>query len=347
MPDYNVSHQILNMIDRGPERPDVYMVYCHNPVYSNGDCHENERVFKDEKKIPFLVSVDVAMSETTRLADLVLPDATYLERWTCHGTLSPEGVPEYYIRQPMHPPLGEARNFCDVACDVAQRLAMDLGFQSAEEFVERACESTTAVRNAGGFEYMKENGIYVDKGAKPGYAPPRTATIKSDRLAGKGFDAIPAWMPVPWHEDLSPGELILITFKVNVHSHSRTQNCKWLTELYHENPAWIHPATAASLGIEDGDDIVLSSEVGRITTKAHVTQGIHPDAIAVSNHGGHWAYGDYASGEKSTVYIPETDSHNKWWDSNGTHINIIIPNRGDPIAGSMCWNDTVVRVEKA
>ena len=101
------------------------------------------------------------------------------------------------------------------------------------------------------------------------------------------------------------------------------------------------------MGIEDGDEIVLSSATGRITTRAHVTQGIHPNAIAVSNHGGHWAYGEYASGERSDAQIPETDLRHKWWSRNGAHINIIIPNKGDPIAGSMCWNDTVVRVEKS
>ncbi len=347
VPDYNVSHQILTMIDKGPERPDIYMVYCHNPVYSNGDCRENERVFKDEGKIPFLVSIDVAMSETTRLADLVLPDATYLERWTCHGTGSPEGVPEYYIRQPMHPPMGEARNFCDVACEVSERMGLDLGFESAEEVVERACESTPAVKAAGGFAYMKEHGLYADRSAASGYAPPRSAKIKSETLADKGFDAIPSWMPVPGHENLSPGELILTTYKVNVHTHSRTQNCKWLTELYHDNPAWIHPGTATALGIKDGDEIILLSDVGRITTRARVTQGIHPDAIAVSNHGGHWAYGEYASGKRNDDQIEEADLRYKWWDRNGAHINIVIPNKGDPIAGSMCWNDTVVRVEKA
>jgi anaerobic selenocysteine-containing dehydrogenase len=346
MPNYNVSHQILNMIDKGPERPDVYMVYCHNPVYSNGDCRENERVFKDEEKIPFLVSVDVAMSETTRLADLVLPDATYLERWTCHGTGSPEGIPEYYIRQPMHAPLGEARNFCDVACEISGRMGLDLGFQSAEDFVKAACESTSAVRRAGGFEYMKEHGLYADKRAMPGYSPPRSANIKSQALADAGFDAIPSWMPVPWHENLASNELILTTFKVALQSHSRTQNCKWLTELYHDNPAWIHPRTAAALGIEHGDEIELSSDVGRIVTRAHVTHGVHPDAIAISNHGGHWAYGRYASGEESATHAPDGDTRHKWWDHNGAHVNIVIPNRGDPIAGSMCWNDTVVRVKK-
>ena len=139
-----VSHQILHMIDKGPARPDLYMVYCHNPVYSNGDCKTNARVFADSDKIPFLVSVDVGMSETTMLADLVLPDAVYLERWTYDGKVSYEGVAEYQIRQPIRPPQGESRPFADVACELAERLGINLGFHSAEEYVRAACEATPA-----------------------------------------------------------------------------------------------------------------------------------------------------------------------------------------------------------
>jgi hypothetical protein len=37
-------------------------------------------------------------------------------------------------------------------------------------------------------------------------------------------------------------DLVLTTFKVPVQTHSRTQGCKWLTEMHHEKPAWFHPA---------------------------------------------------------------------------------------------------------
>jgi anaerobic selenocysteine-containing dehydrogenase len=347
-PTAHVSHQILSMIDKGPERPEIYMVYCHNPVYSNGDCRDNEKILRDEEKIPFLISVDVGLSETSVLADLVLPDATYLERWSYVGRTSPEGEAEYSIRQPMHPPLGEARNFCDVACDIAKRLGLGLGFSSAEEFVRRACEVTPGVKDVGGFEYMKEHGIWCDSGLDDSEPAPKTTffQIKSQALAAKGFSAIPGWMPVPEHENLSKSELILITFKVPTQSHSRTQNCKWLTELYHENPVWIHPETAADLDIGDGDAVALSSDVGEIVTKARLTEGIHPRAVAISNHCGHWAYGEYASGTKSFVHVSEPDGRLKWWKDSGVHPNWIIPNRGDPIAGALCWMDTVVRVQR-
>ncbi|MDH5399678.1 MAG: molybdopterin-dependent oxidoreductase [Cyclobacteriaceae bacterium] len=341
----DVSHQIVNMIDKGPDRPELYMVYCHNPVYSNGQCDNNIRLYKDTSKIPFLVAVDVALSETTELADLVLPDASYLERWTCERGSTPEGTSELYVRQPLASSPGETRNFVDVACQLADKLDLNLGFSSAEEFVRETCNNTPGVKEAGGFEYIKGQGIYHGEKPEKKLEKRKILTLRSKRLEEHGFSGLPDWMPVPGHQSMKEGELVLTTFKVNVQTHSRTQNCKWLTELYHENPAWINTKTATILGIKDGDMIRVRSGVGEIAIRARVTQGIHPQAVAISNHGGHWAWGEYASGKKSFVNGGDIDSDNKWWDGNGAHVNRIIPNIGDPISGSMCWNDTVVVVE--
>ncbi len=409
-PTHHASHQVFNMIREGPERPEIYMFYCYNPAYVNGECQANIDLMKDEKKIPFLVAVDVALSESSELADLVLPDATYLERWTCDDMVAANQVPEFYIRQPMVKPLGESRNFCDVVCEIARMLDLNLGFNSAEEFVKNGCENTPGVKEAGGFEYMKKHGAWYDKSAKPAYFshalevdtsgatldadtgvyykkeegntdyssldskhaakqyiaqkcgdgtarrgfPPdkhRWKTglfeIRSKALEDKGFDAIPSWMPIPEHEEMASDQLILTTFKVAVQTHSRTQNSKWLTELYHDNPAWINPDTARKLNITDGDLINLKSSVGDINIKAHITEGIVPEVIAISNHCGHWAYGEYASGKESTVHVCESDCHYIWWKEKGVHLNWIIPNIGDPIGGAQRWMDTVVTVSKA
>lgn len=425
-PTHHASHRVFDMIRKGPERPDIYMFYCYNPVYVNGDVQANIDLMKDEQKMPFTVGVDVALSESTELADLVLPDATYLERWTCDDMVCPSQLREFYIRQPMVKPLGEARNFCNVVCDIAKQLDIDLGFSSAEEFVRNGCQNTPGVKEAGGFEYMKKHGAWYDKNAKPAYFshtkkvdvtgatldqatgvyykmgpkdtdyssldskhaakqyvaqrcgdgvarkgfPPdkhRWKTgileLRSKALADKGFDAIPSWMPIPEHQKMGPDGLILTTFKVNVQTHSRTQNCKWLTEIYHENPAWIHPKTAARQGIKDKDLIKVRSSVGEITTKARVSESIVPGVVAISYHCGHWAWGGYASGKAckdNYGHICETDCDNKWWgkgsgnnglkvwrDGRGVHPNWIIPNAGDPIGGSLRWMDTVVKVSKA
>ena len=425
-PTHHASHQVFHMIDKGPDRPEIYMIYCYNPVYVNGNVQANIDLMKDEQKMPFTVAVDIALSETADLADLVLPDTTYLERWTCDDMVCPSQIKEYYIRQPMVKPLGQVRNFCDVVCDIAKRMGFDLGFSSAEEFVKNGCENTPGVKEAGGFEYMKKHGAWYDKTAKQaffshtkkidvsgatldkvtgtyykkgskdkdyssldakhaaaqyvaqrcgdgvarkGFPPDKhkwktgILELRSKSLADKGFDAIPAWMSIPEHEAMGSDDLILTTFKVAVQTHSRTQNCKWLTEIYNENPAWIHPKTAAARSIKDGDMISVKSSVGEIITKAHVTETIAPGVVAISYHCGHWAWGGYASGKSckdNFGHVCEPDCHNKWWgknsvdkgprvwrDGRGVHVNWIIPNAGEPIAGGLRWMDTVVKVAKA
>jgi thiosulfate reductase / polysulfide reductase chain A len=424
-PNHHVSNQIFEVIKDGfAGRPDVYMWYMYQPVYSNGDCKANEDVLKDETILPFTVAVSPFYDESSSLADIILPEATYLERWDWEDMVSPDQRPEYYIRQPIVPPMGETRDFGDVVCDLAKKLDMPLGFDTKEEFVRLSCEMTPAVKAAGGFDYMKKHGVFHDpaeeaafysymrkissadfgnekvifdekdqiywnwtkshaksrkealetgymhtKNAYKGYVgqliggtvyrgfPPDKVNktgymeLYSELMEEKGFKPLPSYYPIEEHQAMNTDELVLVTYKVNVQSHSRTQNCKWLTEIYHDNPAWINPATAEARGISNGDLIKVRSEIGEITTKAQVTPAVVPGTIAISNHCGHWMYGRYASGNPTPDDlrgdIKDRDSDRIWWaDKRGAHPNWLIPNKPDPISGEQRWNDTVVSVEK-
>jgi anaerobic selenocysteine-containing dehydrogenase len=420
-PTHHVNHQVLKMIKDGSAgRPEIYMWYCYTPVYSNGDVQENIDVLKDESMIPYTVCSNPFYDESAALADIILPDATYLERWDWEDMVSPKQVPEYYIRQPMVKPLGEARDFADVCCELAERMGFPLGFSSKEEFVKESCEETPDVKKAGGFEYMKAHGVWHDPNAKPkyftykkevkpeklaadsvifdeatgvywnwhkskakseeeakekGYAHTKNAykgyvgqkigynvyagfkpdkvnksgyfEIYSSLMEEKGFPPLPTYTPIPEHEAMTADDLILTTYKVNVQTHSRTQNCKWLTEIYHDNPAWINPETAKARGIADGDPIRIKTKVGELETRARVTPAVVPGVVAVSFHCGHWEYGRYASGKKGpTGHEDDPDLKRKWWTRTGAHPNWIIPNRPDPINGQQCWMDEVATVTK-
>ncbi len=422
MPTHHMSHHVFKMIkDGGAGRPEVYMWYCYQPVYSNGDVAENIEVLKDESMIPFTVAVSPFYDESSALADLILPDVTYLERWDWEDMVSPSQVPEYYLRQPIVAPLGETRNFGDVVCELAMRMGFPLGVASMEEFVRLSCDMTPGVKEAGGFEYMKANGVWHDAHAKPrffsyakvvkpgdlakdgvifdqatgvhwnwrkskakseeaaleeGYAHTKNAYkgyvgqeiggavykgFKPDKvnksgffefystiMEDKGLPPLPTYTAIPDHQSLAEDDLVLTTFKVAVQVHSRTQNCKWLTEIFHDNPAWINPATANSLGIGDGDAIMVRSATGELATTARVTPAIVPGAIAISFHSGHWEYGRYASGNKAPMAEgEEAEGEHRWWTTTGAHPNWIIPNKPDPVNGQQCWMDTVVKVTKA
>ncbi len=424
-PNHHVSQMTLEVIRDGfAGRPDIYMWYMYQPVYSNADCKTNEDILKDESILPFTVAVSPFYDESSALADLILPEATYLERWDWEDMVSPMQIPEYYIRQPIVPPMGETRDFGDVVCDLARKLDMPLGFDTKEEFVRASCEMTPAVKAAGGFDYMKANGVYHDADEKAaffsymreipdsavndekvifdekeqlywnwtkskaksreealatgymntgksykgyvgqlidgtvyrGFPPDKVnktgyMELYSELMEAKGFTPMPSYYPIPDHQDMAADELVLITYKVNVQSHSRTQNCKWLTEIYHDNPAWLNPETAASRGIETGDLIRVKSEIGEIVTKARVTPAVIPGAVAISNHCGHWKYGRYASGDTTPANlatdIVDRDANRIWWaDDRGMHPNWVIPNKADPIGGQQAWNDAVVTIQK-
>jgi anaerobic selenocysteine-containing dehydrogenase len=421
-PTHHANHQVLKVIKDGKAgRPEVYMWYCYTPVYANGECQENIDILKDESLIPYNVCVNAYYDESAALADIILPNPSYLEWWDWEDMVSPMQIPEYYIRQPFVKPLGESRDFKDVVCDLANRLGFPLGFNSAEEFVKMSCEKTPGVKEAGGFEYMKTRGVWHDPNAKPkyymykkevkegdlkkdgvildqatgvywnwhkskakseeeakkkGYTKTKNAykgyvgqeiggkvykgfkpdkvnksgyfEVYSELLKIKKYPALPTYMPIPEHEKMGPDELILTTFKIPVQIHSRSANCKWLTEIAHDNPAKINTETARKLGIKDGDKIKVRSSVGEITTTADVTEAVVPGIVAISHHLGHWEYGRYASGKKAPLAGDDDPGlKEKWWSTYGVHPNWIIPNSPDPINGQQRWMDTVVKVTKA
>ena len=420
-PNHHANHQVLKMIKDGRAgRPEIYMWYCYTPVYSHGETQENIDILKDEKLIPYTVCVSPYYDESGSLADLILPNPSYLEWWDWEDNVSPTQVAEYYIRQPFVKPLGECRDFKDVVCELAERMGFPLGFKTAEEFVKLSCEMTPGVKEAGGFEYMKKHGVWHDAKAKPkyfmykreikpealkkdgvildeatgvywnwkkvhvkseeeakkkGYLHTKSAYkgyvgqeidgkvyagFKPDKVNKSGYfelyselmkikklSPLPTYRPIPALEKMGPDDLVLTSYKVPVHIHSRSANCKWLTEICHRNPAMINPVDAEPRGIKSGDKIKVKSAIAEITTTANVTEAIVPGAIAISHSLGHWQYGRYASGKKAPMAGDnDPDLKVKWWNEYGVHPNWVMANKPDPISGQWAMLDNPVTLTK-
>lgn len=171
--------------------------------------------------------------------------------------------------------------------------------------------------------------------------------LYSERLKTLGKSPLPAYTPIPEHQEMAPDQLVLTTYKVNIHTNSATQNCRFADEIYYENPAWLNPTTAKAHGIKNGDAITITSAIGEMKTTARVTHAVAPWAIAVSTHCGRTAYGRFASGGRSPAGVDDNKlDRAKWWKRAGAHPNGIIPKSSDPISGEQRWMDTVVRVRR-
>ncbi|MGH8998059.1 MAG: molybdopterin dinucleotide binding domain-containing protein, partial [Acidimicrobiia bacterium] len=136
-------------------------------------------------------------------------------------------------------------------------------------------------------------GVVVDGAVLRGFPTPSgRLEFWSSTLAHWGWagDAVPGYIKSHIHpQHLEPGQVPLIsTFRLPTQVHTRSANAKWLNEIAHSNPLWIHPSQAAPLGLATGDLVRVETEIGHFVVRAWVTEGIRPGVVACSHHMGRW-----------------------------------------------------------
>jgi anaerobic selenocysteine-containing dehydrogenase len=217
-------------------------------------------------------------------------------------------------------------------------------FGAHEEKLGRKDLSGTKVDGRTIFKGKSPVGLMVDGKAVKGFnTPTRTFQVYVDEWKHFGFEPMPHYEPIKAHKEMKKDGLIMVTYKVNVHTQARTSNLKWLQEIHHKNPMWINTETAAARGIKDEDLVRITSQIGYVVTRARVTEGIHPKVIATAHSAGR-------SGVTKGSFGASRDrdrDKNVWWDDEGVHPNMIYPIATDPIGGSFAWFDAVVSVTKA
>lgn len=174
----------------------------------------------------------------------------------------------------------------------------------------------------------------------------------------------------PEQFNFNAGEMLLIpTFRLPTLIHTRSGNAKWLYEISHRNPLWIHAEDAQTLGVKTGDLLKVQTEIGYFVDKVWVTEGIKPGVIACSHHLGRWRLQEEIGGERwSTALVDikqvgegkwmmrqvhgikpfksdDPDSRRIFWEDAGVHQNLTFPVQPDYISGQHCWHQKV-RVTK-
>ncbi|MFQ5689415.1 MAG: molybdopterin dinucleotide binding domain-containing protein [Gemmatimonadota bacterium] len=224
-------------------------------------------------------------------------------------------------------------------------------------------------------------GVRVDGKVLRGFPTPSgRLEFYSSTLAAWGWPeyALPTYIRSHVHPDaLAEDQRVLIsTFRLPVQIHTRSANAKWLDEIAHTNPLWIHPRDAEPLRVETGQLVRVETEIGYFVVRAWVTEGIRPGVVACSHHMGRWklAGGSESGGRgmggqrqlMATVALGGKGSHRSlkrtagagpyassdadtgriWWTDVGVHQNLTFPVHPDPISGMHCWHQAV-RVSRA
>jgi anaerobic selenocysteine-containing dehydrogenase len=229
---------------------------------------------------------------------------------------------------------------------------------------------------AGQERYAKEGksaakGGDADTGGRVGFPTPSgKLEIHSTTLAewGHADQAVPGYIRshVHWRElDLAAGERVLLpTFRLPTLIHTRSGNAKWLQEISHTNPLWMHPEDAEIFGLENGALARVRTQIGYFVPRVWITEGIHPGVVACSHHVGRWRLHRAVGGERLSTALVElrredgrflfrqtegvgpfpskdADTERIWWHETGVNQNLTFPVQPDPVSGMHCWHQQV------
>ena len=219
-------------------------------------------------------------------------------------------------------------------------------------------------------------GVLVDGHAYAGFPTPSgKLEFYSCTLKEWGWPeyAVPSYVKSHVHFDVmnrDNNEFPLVsTFRLPTLIHTRSGNAKWLYEISHRNPLWIHPSDAARLGVLTDDLVRVNTEIGYFIAKVWLTEGIRPGVVACSHHMGRWRLRD-DGGERGTSALADLehredgawmlrqqhgatafasedpDTSRIWWTDVGVHQNLTFAVHPDPISGQHSWHQKV-RLERA
>lgn len=303
-----------------------WMTYKTNPMQTGANRNKTIQMIH---KLDFMLSVDITMSDTAWLADLVLPAPSYLERQdplsaflassTCSGVIT---------RNPVVSALFESKPVFWIVKELAKRLDLGEHFDfTIEDFRKAQLEKIPEVARA-----IAEDGVYNIAGPSYGLhkgKPFRTRSQKielyNSRYVENGVDPMPVYTAPA---RVPPNRFRIVVGRNAYITQSASTNNALLWELEPENTLWIHPRPAEKLGIQDQDLVEVESSVGRGRLKARVTRDTRSDTVYMDT-----GFGVLSKGLRNIF-------------GKGACIAEVLEDHADLVSGNMAMHETFVRVKK-
>jgi formate dehydrogenase alpha subunit len=246
-----------------------------NPMVSDPDLTHVEASLKN---LEFLVVQDIFLTETARLAHVVLPAVSFAEK---DGTFTNTERRVQRVRKAIEP-VGQSRSDREILADLATRMGSPMSYDSAEDVFE---EMRSLTPSYAGITYER-----IDQGGLqwpcPDVEHPGTRNLHRDGFTrGKGlFHAVEYAPPAELPDDAYP--LMLTTGRVlyQYHTATMTGRCEGLQFLYPKGFVEIHERDASAIGVKDQQVVRVSSRRGSIEITAQVTDRSMPGTVFIPFH---------------------------------------------------------------
>jgi anaerobic selenocysteine-containing dehydrogenase len=288
-------------VGAGSQPVGMLLVDNANPVFAAPKAWKVREAFD---KAPFIVSFASFVDETSVLADLILPDSSFLESWSDALPESGSMIAVASVAAPAMKPLFQTRATPDVLLDVAKKLKKPLGLQwdNYQAMLKSTFDGlgadawSTAQKQGGWWGTLSTAGAGNATGAKAANQNPSNRSTPTNA------------QPVSYAEAQFNGDAAQYPFhflpypSIQFYDGSAA-HLPWLQELPDPTTSamwgsWVelNPKTAANLNIAQGDIVEITSPVGSLRSPAFINPALAPDIAAMPVGQGHSTFTRYASG---------------------------------------------------
>ncbi len=240
----------------------VVYVSCMNPAMTL----PNQKSFQEglARDDLFLIVHESHWTETAKLADIVLPAPTFLEK---EDIVIPDSHNCVQYSRQVISPVTDSRHEIQVMTDLARRL----GLQEPWLYEDALTAITFAMRDAFEKGNMQDlmSGRRLRLARKPRHHYP-TPSGKIEFYADGALARGHTPMPTQKEWVAGTGQFIFMTSSVSNHTHTQFQ------EVYGNIPAVVHinPKDAANAGIDDGEIVLLRNHLGRLRLQAVISEAL-------------------------------------------------------------------------
>nr|WP_320160434.1 formate dehydrogenase subunit alpha [uncultured Methanoregula sp.] len=276
---YTVT-EMVNVLADTPGKLKCLYIMGENPMISDPDLHHVEKGLKNAE---FIVVQDIFLTETARMADVVLPAACYAEK---DGTQTSTERRVQKWRKAQDPP-GEAKADWQIFCELAKVMGFEKQFpyKSPEEIFTEIAKVTPSY---GGMTYARLEKPEALHWPCPTADHPGTPILHKEKFTHP--DGLGVFTPIEFKYPAEVPDkdfpIILTTGRCiwQWHTGSMTRRSPSLER--EEPTGWIEINTedAKEWGIKDKEMVKAVSRRGDITIGARVTKGIKRGEVFIPFH---------------------------------------------------------------
>lgn len=252
-------------------------IMAENPMLSDPNL---EHVKKALENLELLVVQDIFLSETAKLAHVVLPGASFIEK---DGTFTNTERRVQRVRKALEP-VGDSKADWEILCGLIKTMGYSADYSSPAEIME---EIRALVPSYGGITYqrLEKEGL---QWPCPDINHPGTKFLhKGGFVRGLGRFTVNEYVESK-QQPSQEYPFILTTGRIHHHYHTGTMTRRaWALDREHpEGYMEICPQDAKKLGLRQEGLVKVSSEIGDISIKVRITDKITPGVVFIPFHFG-------------------------------------------------------------